>query len=63
MSVLKVSFRLFKLQELVVHVGLEGLPFAEVATRLGLNYETVKKRWQRLRAKLDTTGLPDMLLQ
>lgn len=50
-------------RDLVVHIGLEGLSHAEVATRLGLNAELVKKRWQRLRARLDKAGLPTRLLE
>jgi DNA-directed RNA polymerase specialized sigma24 family protein len=35
---------------------------AEVAERLGLNSETVTKRWQRLRKKLIAQGLPTILI-
>lgn len=50
-------------RELVLHIGLEGLSYAEVATRLDLNHETVKKRWQRLRSRLEARGLSDLLLE
>lgn len=49
-------------RELVLHLGLEGLDYASVATRLGLSHEAVKKRWQRLRARLELQGLPEFLL-
>jgi len=49
-------------QKLVVHVGLEGLPYREAAERLGLSREAVAKRWQRLRTKLLEKGLPGQLL-
>lgn len=39
-------------RELLVAHGLEGLELREVATRLALSNETVKKRWQRLCARL-----------
>jgi len=48
---------------LAVHLGIEGLPQAEVATLLGLQQETVKKRWQRLRARLVQQGLPGALFE
>jgi RNA polymerase sigma-70 factor (ECF subfamily) len=38
---------------LVAQVGLEGLPFAEVAERLGLTRDAAAKRWQRLRGRLE----------
>lgn len=50
-------------RELVLHVGLEGMSYADVAPRLGLNPEAVKKRWQRLRTKLEARGLPATLLE
>jgi RNA polymerase sigma-70 factor, ECF subfamily len=49
-------------RKLVLHIGLEGLPRQEVATRLGLSTEAVTKRWQRLRQKLQDSGLPDPLV-
>ncbi len=48
-------------RKLVVHCGLEGLTHREVATRLGLSTEAVTKRWQRLRARLEASGLPQRL--
>ena len=50
-------------RELVLHLGLEGLGYDEVARRLDLNREAVKKRWQRLRARLEGQGVPDTLLE
>jgi DNA-directed RNA polymerase specialized sigma24 family protein len=47
----------------VLHVGFEGMSCPEVGARLGLPAETVKKRWQRLRARLETAGLPRLLLE
>ena len=38
------------------------MPHQEVAERMGLNTETVTKRWQRLRKKLTDSGLPEMLV-
>jgi RNA polymerase sigma-70 factor (ECF subfamily) len=49
-------------RKLVMHCGLEGLPYQEVADRLELSYEAVAKRWQRLRTRLITSGLPQTLL-
>jgi len=49
-------------RSLVLHCGLEGMPHQEVAERMGLNTETVTKRWQRLRKKLTDSGLPEMLV-
>ena len=46
---------------MVIACGLEGASITEVATRLKLPVETVKKRWQRLRAELVARGLPDEL--
>lgn len=37
---------------LLLHHGLEELPYPEVARLLGLQEDAVRKRWQRLRAKL-----------
>lgn len=48
---------------ILVHCGLEGLTHAETATRLGLSRDTVAKRWQRMRAKLEQEKLPRELLQ
>jgi RNA polymerase sigma-70 factor (ECF subfamily) len=49
-------------RDLVLYLGLEGMTAADAATQLGLSYETVKKRWQRLRARLDLAGTPVRLL-
>jgi DNA-directed RNA polymerase specialized sigma24 family protein len=48
---------------ILIHGGLEGLRHAETATRLGLSRDTVAKRWQRMRAKLERERLPRELLQ
>ena len=45
-------------RDLVIHCGLEGLGYDEVATRLGLSRDAAKKRWQRLRARLVEHGIP-----
>ncbi len=47
---------------LVLHCGLEGLSYREVALRLGISADAVAKRWQRLRARLFERGLPRVLL-
>jgi RNA polymerase sigma-70 factor (ECF subfamily) len=39
-------------RELVLYRGLEGLPHAEVAQRLGLTPENAETRWRRLREQL-----------
>ncbi len=49
-------------RRLVLHAGLEGMPLAQVADRFGLSEAAVGKRWQRLRAKLSQTSLPQYLL-
>ena len=45
-------------RKLLVHVGLEGLPHAEAAERLGVGVEALSKRWQRLRAKIEAHPVP-----
>ena len=37
---------------LLIHVGLEAMPQTEAAARLGLGYEALAKRWQRLRERV-----------
>ncbi|MFT5052567.1 MAG: RNA polymerase sigma-70 factor (ECF subfamily) [Chlamydiales bacterium] len=49
-------------QKLVVHCGLEGLAYKDVAGRLGISADAVAKRWQRLRARLAEQGVADRLL-
>ncbi len=49
-------------RELVVLVGLEGMNQAEAAIRLGTSHDAVRKRWQRLRTRLEADGLPEMLV-
>ncbi len=39
---------------LLIHVGLEDLPQTEAAARLGIGYDALAKRWQRLRADVRT---------
>ena len=36
---------------LFVHIGLEGLSYSEAGERLGLQKDTVAKRWQGLRER------------
>ena len=43
-------------RRLVVHCGLEEMTQVEAAAMLGIDYEALAKRWQRLRAKLATWG-------
>jgi RNA polymerase sigma-70 factor (ECF subfamily) len=37
---------------LLIHVGLEAMPQTEAAARLGLGYDALAKRWQRLRERV-----------
>ncbi len=46
----------------VLHCGLEGMPLAEAAVRLGEGAPTTAKRWQRLRASMQTWAAPLGLL-
>ena len=50
-------------RQLVIQLGLEGKKYAEVATQMGLSHDAVKKRWHRLRARLEAEGLADTLLE
>jgi RNA polymerase sigma-70 factor (ECF subfamily) len=43
-------------RKLFVHCGLEGLTYAQVGERLQLHRETVAKRWQGLRRRLEKLG-------
>lgn len=45
-----------------LHCGLEGMPQAEAAARLGEPPATTAKRWQRLREQMRTWGAPLGLL-
>jgi RNA polymerase sigma-70 factor (ECF subfamily) len=49
-------------RRLVLHCGLEGLSYAQVAQRMELSEAAVAKRWQRLRARLEASDLPRFLL-
>lgn len=42
----------------VVHCGLEGMPLAEAAARLGENATATAKRWQRLRERMANWAAP-----
>jgi RNA polymerase sigma-70 factor, ECF subfamily len=48
-------------RRLFVYRGLEGLPHEEVAARLSAAPSAVRKRWERLRARLVLLGLPAAL--
>jgi RNA polymerase sigma-70 factor (ECF subfamily) len=50
-------------RNLLLWRGLEGLQLAEVATLLGCSEETAKKRWQRLRARLQQLPSAAALLE
>lgn len=50
-------------RRLLCFAGLEGLPHAETASRLGVGEDTVRKRWQRLRDRLRDMKVPDHLLE
>lgn len=49
-------------RELVVRCGLEGESHADVSRKLDLARETLSKRWQRLRKRLQEQGFPRELL-
>lgn len=49
-------------RQLFVHCGLEGLSYAEVAERMQLQRDTIAKRWQTLRARIASFGVPRELL-
>lgn len=40
-------------RRLLIHRGLEGLSHDEVATQLGVTSQVVRKRWERLRPRLE----------
>jgi RNA polymerase sigma factor (sigma-70 family) len=45
-------------QKLFLHCGLEGMPYAEVAERMQLEYDAVAKRWQKLRERAAAFAVP-----
>ena len=45
-----------------IHCGLEGLTAAETAVLAGSTAEAIKKRWQRLRQKLEPNPIWDDFL-
>lgn len=47
---------------LLLHVGLEAMSQAEVAVQLGVGYEALAKRWQRLRDRVRTWPSAQALL-
>jgi RNA polymerase sigma-70 factor (ECF subfamily) len=49
-------------QKLFVHCGLEGMGYADVAERMQLAYDTVAKRWQKLRERAAAFAAPQDLL-
>lgn len=50
-------------QKLLLHCGLEGMGYAEVAERMQLEYDTVAKRWQKLRERAAAFAAPRDLLE
>lgn len=48
-------------KRLLLWRGLEGLPYDEVAQRLGVKENTAMKRWQRLRGDLEKVCAADLL--
>lgn len=42
----------------VLHCGIEGMPQAEAAARIGESPATTAKRWQRLREQMRSWGAP-----
>jgi RNA polymerase sigma-70 factor, ECF subfamily len=49
-------------RQLFVHCGLEGLSYAEVAERMQIQRDTIAKRWQNLRARVQQFGVPRDLI-
>ena len=49
-------------QKLFLHCGLEGMGYADVAERMELEYDTVAKRWQKLRERAAAFAAPRDLL-
>ncbi len=49
-------------RSLLVHCGLEGMPIAQAAMRVGLSYAAAEKRWQRVRVRIAERGVPDGML-
>jgi RNA polymerase sigma factor (sigma-70 family) len=45
-------------QQTVLHCGIEALPLAAAAARLGESYDATAKRWSRLRERLRTWAGP-----
>lgn len=45
-------------RQLFVHCGLEGLSYTDTAERMNLQKDTVAKRWQTLRARVQQFGVP-----
>lgn len=50
-------------RDLLMHRGLEGMPFGEIATLLDLSVDVVSKRWQRLRTRLQALPAARDLLE
>jgi RNA polymerase sigma-70 factor (ECF subfamily) len=50
-------------QKLFLHCGLEGMGYADVAERMQLEYDTVAKRWQKLRERAVAFAAPRDLLE
>ncbi len=50
-------------QKLFLHCGLEGMGYADVAERMQLEYDTVAKRWQKLRERAAAFAAPRDLLE
>ncbi|MCP3915634.1 MAG: sigma-70 family RNA polymerase sigma factor [bacterium] len=48
-------------RKLVIYCGLEGMTYREVADRLRLKRDAIAKRWQRLRARIETQVVPARL--
>ena len=45
-------------RQLFMHCGLEGLSYTEVGERMGLGKDTVAKRWQKLRGRIEQFAIP-----
>jgi RNA polymerase sigma factor (sigma-70 family) len=50
-------------QRLLLYRGLEGAPHDEVARRLNITSDAARKKWERLREKLQALDLPNSLLE
>jgi RNA polymerase sigma-70 factor (ECF subfamily) len=50
-------------RSLLIHIGLEAMSQTEVAQRLGVSYEALAKRWQRLRDRVRAWPTAQVLVE